>query len=240
MIRLKMAEANDLKYSKHLEIISEPSNCATTFTRQETVKEIEHVVYRSGTTSLKLLPEPYKFLFEGVIFKNWSPLLETFNNMLAKLEPNGLMEYWRRFNAYSTTKIDEIGPQVLTMDHLKLGFLACCIPMILAVIAFIGEVALSKCKNYSNNAKKTKTETILQQEVEVSELNHTELQEEFDGNVIEIDKNTTSKFFLEDSNEERAFQIVKITEQKAPIEINNFDEKATCGQRESQVQFVCK
>ena len=83
-------------------------------------------------------------VYTGVIFKALSPYVKVFNEMLAKMEPNGLMEYWRQIHLYSITKIEEIGPQVLTIDHLKIGFLACCIPMVLAVIAFISEFAWSR------------------------------------------------------------------------------------------------
>ena len=59
--------------------------------------------------------------------------------MIAKMEANGLMERWRKLQSFSNTKVEDIGPQILTMDHLRLGFLACCIFMVLAIIAFTGE-----------------------------------------------------------------------------------------------------
>ena len=131
-------------YLKYLENVAEPSNKAAMSADSTLIEEIQHKMYRSGTTSLQVLNEPYKMVYSGLRFKRCSPFLEVFNEMVAKMEPNGLMEYWRRFQSYSTTKIEDIGPQVLTMDHLRLGFLACCIPMTLAVIAFIGEFAWSR------------------------------------------------------------------------------------------------
>ena len=119
------------------------------------IERIQHQFYCSGTTSLNIMDEAYKTAYAGVPYKKLSPYVEVFNEILAKMEPNGMMEYWRRFKSFSTTKIEQIGPQVLTLDHLKIGFLACCIPMVLAVIAFIGELAWSSlstpCKNNSND-----------------------------------------------------------------------------------------
>ena len=94
-----------------------------------------------------------------MFYKKSVSFVEVFNEKLAEMEPNGLMEYWRRIRSFSTTKVEEIGPQVLTMDHLTLGFFACCIPMVLAVIAFIGEFVWSKlvtsCRKNSNDSRKS-------------------------------------------------------------------------------------
>ena len=155
---LKIPQLNGSDYLKCLEITSEPSNQAVTSGDSAVIEYIQHEKYRRGTTSLRYLDEPYKMMYSGIIFKNWSPFVKVFNDMLAKMETNGLMAHWRRFNVYSKTIIEDIGPQVLTMDHLKIGFLACCISMVLAVIAFIGELAWSRlvtcCRKNSNNCKK--------------------------------------------------------------------------------------
>ena len=141
VIRTLVGVVDPLKY---YEIVSEPSNRAATFAISMINEYIQHKIYRSGTTSVQFLDEPYKTVYFGVAFNISSPFLNVFNEMIAKMEPNGLMEYWRRFQSFSRTKLEEVGPQVLTMDHLKIGFLACCIPMVLAVIAFIGEFAWSR------------------------------------------------------------------------------------------------
>lgn len=136
---------------------SEPSNRAALFTSPTVIEEIQHYLH-SGTTSLGLLDEPYKLVYSGVVFKKSSPLVRVFNEMVSKMESNGMMELWRRLQSFSTTKTEDIGPQVLTMDHLKNGFLACCIPMVLAVIAFIGEFAWmivnTICRTNSNDLKR--------------------------------------------------------------------------------------
>ena len=134
------------------DIISEPSNRAATSVESFMIELVQHNVYCKGTTSLQFLDEPYKMLYSGIDFIESSPFLKAFDEMLIKMEANGMMDYWRQHRSFSTTKIEEIGPQVLTMDHLKFGFLACCIPMALAVIAFIGELALSRFLTSGRNS----------------------------------------------------------------------------------------
>lgn len=43
-------------------------------------------------------------------------------------------------------EIDEIGPQVLTMDHLGLGFLVCLIPLGLAIVLFSWKLLFIRLK----------------------------------------------------------------------------------------------
>ena len=151
---------NNDDFWKYFDIISEPSNRATAIAQPTVIGEIQHIKYRTGTTSMKFLDQSCRFFSLGVVFKKSSSFLKVFNEKLAKMEPNGLMEYWRRFQSYSTTKIEEIGPQVLKMDHLRLGFLACCIPMALGFVVLIGELAWSRLvifsRKNSNDSKKTK------------------------------------------------------------------------------------
>ena len=66
--------------------------------------------------------------------------------MLGWMESNGLMEQWRQkyFEYSSVRETEDIGPQILTMDHLKVGFLACLVPINLCIVAFIGEVLWPK------------------------------------------------------------------------------------------------
>ena len=128
-------------FEEFFNVVSEPANRATILTFKYTIKFIEAEKFRSGSTSLVLLEENYKMLPSGIIFKTFSPYFEIYNEMLAWLESNGLMEHWRRkFQFYSSSLPEDIGPQVLTMDHLRVGFLACLIPLFLSVIVFIGEL----------------------------------------------------------------------------------------------------
>ena len=213
---MKIAAINPSDYWKYFDVTCETSNRAAIAARTTFIESIQHNRYRSGTTSMVPLDESYKMVYSGIVFKTWSTLLATFNELLAKMESNGMMESWRRFLSFSKTKTEEIGPQVLTMDHLKVGFLACCIPMALAIIAFIGEVARSRivcfigCRRSSKSSNfEQKVEAI--SKIEVFDSNSEELEEE-----TEIEKcnqghnSVTCRTSLEDSNEpqvETTFQI---------------------------------
>ena len=128
--------------SKFYDVVSERKNGAAAQASDKTIRMIEHIIYRSGETSLVILEENYKWLPLGMLFNPFSPFLEVFNEILGLLESNGIMELYRRNFFYydPLKKVEDIGPQVLTMDHLKLGFLACLIPLVMSVIVFIAEL----------------------------------------------------------------------------------------------------
>ena len=161
------------------------------------------------------------------------------------MEPNGLMEHWRRLQSYSITKLEEVGPQVLTMDHLRIGFLACCIPLALAVIAFIGECAWSKyvavCKKSSNDSNFERSTEVIS-EIEFFDPNLEEPEKEQES-IIEMrmfSKTAMSRKSLEDSNEQRVETTFQIEEKvdEFVIKLCNFDETAACSQRILEVKFV--
>ena len=238
-----------------LDSVSEPSNRAAVPSLSGVIKELQHKMYRSGTTSMQLLDEPYKSIYKGIVFKSWTPLLETFNKMLAKMEANGMMAHWRQFQEFSTTKLEEIGPQVLTMDHLELGFLACCIPIVLAAIAFIGELAWSRlvigCRRSSKssnfeqiemcNCSETSRRSSEDSNIERVQTTF-QIVEEFGVVAVEMcnfDQIAASEKSLEDSNESRVvttFPLEKLDGNA--IEMSNVEKMATCSQIDLQVKFV--
>ena len=130
----------------YYDVIAEPANRGTMLGIRNTNRNIQGHFYRSGETSLVLLEEDFKMIQSGVVFKKFSPFLETYNEMLGWMEAFGFIEFWRQKYVYfsSMSKVEDIGPQVLTMDHLRIGFLACVIPLGLAVLIFIAELLKSK------------------------------------------------------------------------------------------------
>ena len=136
----------DLEESwKYFNVVVEPSNRATVLTHRQTINEIEIVDYRSGKTSLVLINEDYKMIYSAIMFKAFNPFIETCMEILGWMEAFGFMELWRREWIYlPSINSEDVGPQVLTMDHLRVGFLACCIPLILSVAAFIAELVWSR------------------------------------------------------------------------------------------------
>lgn len=120
---------------KYFDIVSESSNRATTEHGAGFIVYIESL-YREGLSSLLLLEENYKLVSKGINFHRYSPYLEIYNEMLGWVNAYGLMNRW--WNSGKTKNvITDIGPQVLTLDHLGIGFLACCIPIILSFAAYL-------------------------------------------------------------------------------------------------------
>ena len=219
-----------------LSVASEPSNRATALATSTTLREIPKVFYNSGTSSLKVLDENYKFVYTGVVFKKESPLLEVFNEMVAKMEPNGLMEYWRRCLSYPATIIEEIGLQVLTMDHLTLGFLACCIPLALAVVVLLCELAWSKCiAACGKSSNDPNFEYNIESTFEIEDFDSkAEKPEEEDAmiKISNVDKTLTSRKSLEDSNEHLVGPTFLIEEDIDEIAIEMYDvDKATTSRK---------
>ena len=135
---MKLIIYNSLDAGNFTDIVSEPSNKAAIANYRHTVAQIENE-YQSGKASLKLLSEDYATFHFGYFFYNFSPFYEIFNEVQGWLESNGFMENRRNNMKMTSKKAEEIGPQVLTMDHLTVGFLACLIPMVLSLAAFIIE-----------------------------------------------------------------------------------------------------
>lgn len=143
-------------YGKFFDVVSEPSNLAAAKSTRNLIQQIEMNYYRSGTTSIVYLQQDFMLESIGTVFKKYSPFLEIYNEILGRLESNGFMEFWRRNFIFSSQQIEEIGPQVLTMDHLRLGFLACLFPMALGVIAFLAEILTKFCAKKNKVDKKSK------------------------------------------------------------------------------------
>ena len=139
----KPEEADTIKMFNRA-IASEPSNRVATDDYRQELNYIEKHAYRSGITSLSALDEDYITYHSGVVFKQFSPYFETFNDVKIWFESNGIMEKWRQDSKCLSTKPDELGPQVLTMDHLRIGFLACLVPLIFTIPVFIAELVRSK------------------------------------------------------------------------------------------------
>lgn len=99
--------------------------------------------YRSGISSIQIDNQPYTTFFWAHTFPEFSPYIEDFNDVLGRIISSGLGGSWKLFEVeriFKRKESDDIGPQVLTMDHLAVGFFACCCPLVLASLAFIAEV----------------------------------------------------------------------------------------------------
>lgn len=94
-----------------------------------------------------MLEEKIKMLTLGLKFKPFSPFIDILNKKIGELAAGGLINYWSdsMLNPKGIKQsIEEIGPQVLTMDHLAIGFLFCAIPFILCFVALVSEIVIHK------------------------------------------------------------------------------------------------
>lgn len=102
-------------------------------------------MYRSGISSLVYMKDirnsPRVFWI-----KPFSPFYETFKEKIELLISNGVVFHWwdKFLNPKGFKRIeDDIGPQVLTYEHLEIGFMVCLVPLSLSVVAFVFEAIKS-------------------------------------------------------------------------------------------------
>lgn len=81
----------------------------------------------------------------GCGFKSFSPYFEAFNERIGHSISFG---HAKKLNELlsppSRTKFDDIDPQVLTMEHLGLSFVACLIPLGVSIAVFLVELVVHK------------------------------------------------------------------------------------------------
>lgn len=81
----------------------------------------------------------------GLPFAPFSPLFSEINEQIGRLVSGGFFNLWKinTLKKEWKVKVDEIGPQVLTMDQMEVAFLVSLLPLVLAMMAFIAEVSVS-------------------------------------------------------------------------------------------------
>lgn len=94
--------------------------------------------YRTGTTSLQLLDKNVFYLFGGLRFKPFNILFKNLNEKTSRLFEAGFSNYWITY--VKEMRTDKIGPEVLTMDHIGIGFITCLIPLAIAFVVFLTEL----------------------------------------------------------------------------------------------------
>lgn len=144
---------NRIDVYKYYEMIAEPENKATTSLPRFILKRIHNEIYRSELSSLSLF-EAFETVCWGQLYYPYSIYFETFNEKIGEMNSNGLNAYWREIKGIKKVH-EEIGPQVLTMDHLGLGFVFCIVPLFIALFVFIGELAYFWGKKYRQKLMET-------------------------------------------------------------------------------------
>jgi hypothetical protein len=177
--------------------------------------EIHSLHYRSGHSSLIMLsPETFKSRFLHFMFPPFCPFFDEFNEKIHRMVSSGLVRQWeldeidpRRYKK----SYEEIGPQVLTMEHIAVGFMICMVPLGLSIITFIFE--LLHFKFIFTKKKKSRRST---RKIAPIEVEQAEPEPDYDfklktfciichQKVCEIDL-TTNRWTCDDCEEGKSFQ----------------------------------
>lgn len=133
------------KYYECFDKTSELENYYTMYVLRNWVPMLAKTKYRSGAPSLLLLEKTIKVIFDGYAFPPFSPYFEEFNEQINIMMSSGLVSYWIQQEAPGLSdklKVEEIGPQILTFDHLAVGFYICIASSIIATISFLIETLI--------------------------------------------------------------------------------------------------
>lgn len=138
--------------SQCLDIVAEYANKKVFITADYTIDYIEDHIFSSGFTSLRMLSETAVVVYWFPYFATFNPYFEEFNAKLSEIVAAGLFGSWDMHDlrkASMKDRSDNVGPQVLTMEHLEVAFIICSVPAILAVIVFCFEVLVHRIKTRS-------------------------------------------------------------------------------------------
>lgn len=137
---------------KSFDISAEPANKFTTPGGESFLSSIHNDYvnfYRGGVSSLLILKEPIRNALMALAFKPFNLFYDAINRMMGELANGGFINYWLdSMNNIRglTLKVDNIGPQVLTMEHLMIGFQICLATATSGMIVFGAEVAVEYFK----------------------------------------------------------------------------------------------
>lgn len=131
-----------------LENLIEPEEKLTTLVVSRVRNYIHTALYRFGYSSLSLLEETIFLVPTGLAFYKLSPYFEALNESIHRLMSQGIIDYWYSYQIDLTGVANpfDIGPQVLTMDHLSIAFKVWLAPVMLSIVVFIIELSIPLCR----------------------------------------------------------------------------------------------
>lgn len=127
---------------ERLSIISDPSNNAFTFISAFEMIYILNEL-RSGNPSFVIIDDKWKTIFIGVQFKKYCPFYQVFNEKMGIFASAGIFDqtyYLKTKKRGLTWKDETIGPQVLTLDDLWVGFVIHVVFLGISTIVFFIEI----------------------------------------------------------------------------------------------------
>lgn len=109
----------------------------------------EHQSHRTGVSSFVLLDEAIRTLHFLFINKKNSPYEKLLERKTAQCLEGGLVASWIDVTytiGGEKRTAEEIGPQVLTMEHLEIGFIVWLVPLAFCLLVFAIEVGIRPCR----------------------------------------------------------------------------------------------
>lgn len=134
----------------HCDAVADPENeIATVASMSLIVKMQSHIGL--NVFSFFILDETVSSYQTCLIFKPFSPFIEIFNRKIQHIFESGIVLMWSmKYVAPLRKQMVETGPQVLTMDHLGVGFVFCCFPLLFSFIVFCLELLVAAIKRRRN------------------------------------------------------------------------------------------
>lgn len=129
--------------------VAEPANKLAVIGDNVALDAIHNKLFRSGFSSVEILKEVVRTTFLGIRFQEFSPFFEIVNGEVLRLLAGGILQHsWRhKINPKGERRVVEvIGPQVLSMDHLEIGFIICLIPLAIGIVVFGVEFLIPRIK----------------------------------------------------------------------------------------------
>lgn len=93
-----------------------------------------------GKFEVRMFKETLYKIDYGLLLARHNFLFVQINDAVARLSEGGIMQRWVKMAFNRTSGIVEVDPQVLTMDHLMMGFQIWLSFLILASILFLAEL----------------------------------------------------------------------------------------------------
>jgi len=150
-LRFAPTNSGGFEELKHL---AEPRNRLVHLDGVNYLQLIENQEYRSGFMSITTMDLVIRTDNFALVFLKNSPFYETFNKKIMQMISNGIIEHWFR-NVNNPTglkrKIEEIGPQILTLDHLDVGFLMCLTVLGFSFLLFCAELIARRFDAWREN-----------------------------------------------------------------------------------------
>lgn len=202
-----------------MDVIAEPANKFAVLQYSTVLSEI-HNEQRSGVSSIKILGEKVDTFFLTFKFIAFNPFVDYINQIMDELAAGGFLSYWRKLEMNPKgfkTKIDDIGPQVLTMEHLEIGFVICLYLYAICEIIFVFEIVFNR-ENVSKISKLLICKVVDLLTICVKKIEQLKIQiklanqsdEKFDKNFSSSRLNgTKQRKNVESTNEQFEFQTIK-------------------------------